>query len=207
MRFLYKKRNYLPILMMTLLLAACGGKNKAEETTVSINAKGVVTEEIVGSRDKQNYSSEELQSFADKEIKAYNQKAKGEQVNLESCEINKGVPRLKITYDSCSDYAAYHNTVFFYGTISEAKSSGFDFNADFVDNNGDTAASATILANDADWHVLILDEPVRVKVNGNIIYASKNTKIINSREARPTGKTDSSDNNITTASLVYLIFK
>lgn len=207
MRVIYKKKSFLSILSLILFLTACGRKSEIQETTISVSAKGALTEEIVGSKDKQNYPLDELRAFAEDDIKRYNKKVKDGQVDLKSCEIKSGVPRIKITYGSWKDYADYHNSVFFYGTIEEAKKKGYDFDTKFVDNNGDTAASSTILANDANWYVVILNEPIRVKVSKDFIYVSENAKIIHTKEAGPREKKDQENGNITTDALVYLICK
>ncbi|HIU76372.1 MAG TPA: hypothetical protein IAC62_10845 [Candidatus Pelethocola excrementipullorum] len=195
----------LLVLAMICLLAGCGGLDDVKETTISISSKGAVTEVIIGSADKKSYSAEELQSFVEDDIKAYNENAKSENIKLKSCEIKDKVSRIEITYASYTDYAAYHRTTLYYGTLKEAESAGYDFDVDFIDNNGEAAAKSTILSNDNDWKVVILEEPVDVMVSGDILYVSNNAEISAKREVKIAEAGEAK--TITTDSLVYLIYK
>lgn len=195
----------LVLLTLASMFAGCGGLGDVKETTISISSKGAVTEVIMGDGKKQSYSAEELQSFVEEDIKVFNKNVKSDNVKLESCEIKDETPRIEIEYSSYEDYAAYHKTTLYFGTVKEAQSAGFDFKGEFADNNGETAAVSTILANDSDWHVAILEEPVNVRVSGDILYASKNAEITGSKEAKIVSEED--EGAITTESLAYLIYK
>lgn len=187
------------------LLTGCGDLDKVKETTIAVTAKGAVTEVIVDSEKEKAYTAEELQAFVEEDIKAFNQDAKSEHVKLKSCEIKEDETRIEIKYDSYTDYAAYHKTELFCGTIKEAQDAGYKFDTEFKDNNGETAAFATIMANDSQWQVVILEEPIQVMVDGTILYASADVEISSKKEAKIAAKGDGDE--ITTESLIYLIYK
>lgn len=190
----------------TVLLNACGQHKKAEDTTVIVDKKGTVTEVIVEKEEQASYDMEELQSFVKEDIGTFNQDAGTEHVKLDFCERRDGVIRIGIVYDSGSDYASYHKTVCFVGTVSEALGAGYDFEEEFLDNNQQAAAPATILAGDSQWKVMILEEPVRVELPGDILYATKNAQITGKREVKIASEEGNAE-NVTTDSLVYLIYK
>lgn len=204
---IYRKIRLSVLLAITLMLCGCGGLADVKDDTITVSAKGAVREAIVGDGEKNDYSIEELRSFVEEDIEEYNQNAKSGNIDLKSCEMKDGIIRIEIAYASYVDYAAYHKTTLFYGTLKEAKSKGFDFNTEFVDNNGDTAAAATILAHGDEWHVVILEEPVDVQVSGDILYVSKNAEITGKRKAKIADEKDEGAERITTDSLVYLIYK
>ena len=92
------------------------------------------------------------------------------------------------------------------GTVKEAENAGYDFNAEFQDNNGESAAASTILANDDAWHVVILEEPVQVLVEGTLLYTSTNAEITGKGKAKIAAE-DGNGQSITISSPVYLIYK
>ena len=207
--YMKRCRNVCLMLFLVLgsvLLVGCNKLDDVKETTISVGKKGAVTEVIMESAEGESYGVEELQSFVDADIKAFNQNAKTQNVELTSCEIKDGMTRIEIAYTSYTDYADYHKTRCFVGTVKEAENAGYDFNAEFQDNNGESAAASTILANDDAWHVVILEEPVQVLVEGTLLYTSTNAEITGKGKAKIAAE-DGTGQSITISSPVYLIYK
>lgn len=193
------------VVLVTVLFSGCDNLKDVEATTISIGSKGAVTEVIVESTEGDSYTAEELETFVGEDVESFNKSAGSDHVKLKSCEIKENVARIVMEYDSCADYAAYHGTELFWGTVEEARASGYNFETEFRDNNGESAASSTILANNKDWQVVILEEPVNVQVAGDILYASTNAEITAKREAKIAAKSGE-DITITTDAPVYLVF-
>lgn len=192
--------------LVTGIFSGCDNLKDVETTTISIGSKGAVTEAIVERMEGESFSAEELQSFVSEDVKSFNEKNGSEAIELKSCEIEKKVVRIVLEYGTCADYAAYHGTDLFWGTVEEAKAAGYNFDAEFKDNSGESAAASTILANDKGWQVVILEEPVNVKVSGDILYASANAEIAAKREAKIESGSGE-EGTVTTDAPVYLIFK
>ena len=67
-----KKRRVILLLVPALLLAGCGGIAKAEETTVTVDENGRITQALVEDFSQENYSRQELEEEIDGLIEAYN---------------------------------------------------------------------------------------------------------------------------------------
>lgn len=187
-----------------LLLGGCDSLKDVTETTVTVDKEGGVREVVVAGMDGEDDTAE-LESFVEEDIGAFSERGVG--VRLDTFQAKDGTVKIAIDYDSAQDYAACHGTEFFSGTVSEAQAAGYDFSAEFKDNNGEAAASSTILAGDGEWRTLILEEPVSVQVSGQILYASTQAEITGKKEARISAGEESGEEAITTESLVYIIYK
>ena len=71
-----KKRRVILLLVPALLLAGCGGIAKAEETTVTVDENGRITQALVEDFSQENYSRQELEEEIDGLIEAITGKPK-----------------------------------------------------------------------------------------------------------------------------------
>lgn len=192
-----------------LMLGGCDSLKDVKETTVTVDEDGAVREIIVASMEEADYTAEELEHFVKEDIAEFAGGGQAESgVALDSFQVKEETVKIAIDYESAASYGAYHGTTFFAGTVAEAQAAGYDFNAAFQDNNKEAAASSTILSGNSSWKVLILEEPVRVQVSGQVLYASTQAEITGKKEVKITaGDEAGTEQAITTDSLVYIIYK
>ena len=163
----------LGTLLSVLLLLSLGGCQKAQDvetTTVSADKKGKIEQMIVEPLGSDDYTAEELEAYISDSLAAYTEEAGSENIKLESCEMKEGTVKIRISYESWSDYMGYNQVACFFGTLEEAQEAGYSFDRNFLDNSGKAAAGATILAHGQEWKILILEEPVQVMVPGTVLY-------------------------------------
>lgn len=166
----------LAVLLLAGLLSGCSSLAKAEQTTVSVSAKGSVTEVLV---EKSSPSEEELaniREFLEKEAETYNENSKQGKIQKKEPQVKDGYLRIEVKYDSWKDYAAYHNTKFFCGTVADAVKMGYDFAGSFLTAAEEKKDGSAVLKDYADRKVVILHEPVEVWVPGTILCVSENVK-------------------------------
>ncbi len=164
----------IPVLVLSFL-TACGGKLKVEENTVYINKKGKVTGATVESFDKAYYDEKELESYINQRVADYAADHDKKSVKVDSFSVEEGVARLNIVYAGYEDYAKFNDVEMFVGTIPQAMAAGYDFKDEFLAvEDGKLAGSVerSIVTDNADLKVVILNEKVDVKVQGTVQYVS-----------------------------------
>ena len=203
----------LGTLLSVLLLLSLGGCQKAQDvetTTVSADKKGKIEQMIVEPLGSDDYTAEELEAYISDSLAAYTEEAGSENIKLESCEMKEGTVKIRISYESWSDYMGFNQVACFFGTLEEAQEAGYSFDRNFLDNSGKAAAGATILAHGQEWKILILEEPVQVMVPGTVLYTTDNVSVTGTRTASIGGSTPESIAGqfvATTDEAAYIIFK
>ena len=107
--------------------------------------------------------------------------------------------------NSYEDYTAFNGIELYDGTVVEAEAAGYDFDTDFIsasDEDTKKVSKDDVLADDNN-KVVIIKANVDVKVDGTILYVSKeNTKVTEKNKVSITGESSAEE-----AALTYIIYK
>ena len=176
--------------LAVLIMGLLSGCEKFEpgETAISVDNKGQVVSYVKESFDKDYYSSEELEASIDQAILDYNTAGGTENVKKKKFEVKDQNAELTMSYASGEDYSKFNNVTLFTGDVLEAYQAGYGFDGKFqsVEKGQVTATDVTgnDILNSYNYGVVILTEPILVKVPGNIVYASDNVEITGKKTAR-----------------------
>ena len=154
-------------------LTACSGAK--EESSVSLSDDGAVKTAIVEDFDKSYYDKDELQQMILEEVTSYNRSSGQGAVTVDKISVEEGIARVRMTYASSEDYAAFNDGIFFVGTISEAQQAGYDLNKVLVSvtDSLDTIGMSDMLAM-KDVKILITDMKETISLDGRAFYISSN---------------------------------
>lgn len=172
------------LLAVLLMLPGCGGIEKAEESTVTVNSKGLVTEALVEDFLSEEYDKNELETSVKELIDAYNQEAGQEKVILKKLQVEEGKAKALLQYETDEAYRGFNQVDFFAGTVQQAKDEGYAFAGDFMDADGADLSAGKVPDECLDQQVIIIREPLCVLVPGKILYVSKNMEILGKDQAR-----------------------
>lgn len=184
-----KKVRFLCLTVLTMgLLTGCQ-RFSPDGTAVTIRSNGKIQSVVKESFDKEYYSEEELQAEIENAVSQYNTNAGAENVEQKGFSVEDQVATLEIDYATGEDYANFNNVTFFTGDVLTAYyDAGYDFQATFQSVEKGTVVSSAVtreeVLNSYNYDILILEEPIEVKVPGNIVYASTNVEITGKNTAR-----------------------
>ncbi|MCR4655648.1 MAG: hypothetical protein K5770_05395 [Lachnospiraceae bacterium] len=173
------------VLLEMLFITGCRGKSDYDETLIRILKKGKIESDIVEPFGENYYDEAELTEMLNESAREYNEKA-GEKdcVSIEDIRVAKDIARVVIVYRDSSDYAEFNKVDFFYGTVSEALSNGFDLNMTMLSLEDGRKKGFAELSGIADSHIVILSEPILVETNSDIKYVSANVEYLDETHAR-----------------------
>lgn len=186
------------------LLSGCSKKTDVDTSTVFIEKKGKITSVDVEALDKDYYDEAELESYITDHVNDYTSE-NGNTVEMASFTVTDQVAKLQMQYDSYEDYTAFNGIELYDGTVVEAEAAGYDFDTDFIsasDEDTKKVSKDDVLADDNN-KVVIIKANVDVKVDGTILYVSKeNTKLTEKNKVSITGEGSAEE-----AALTYIIYK
>ncbi len=140
-----------------------------EETTKSKKKKDAEEEEEPSPLE---IFIEEIQSFVDEQISAYNSENGSGSIILDYLQVANGTIYIKITYASVADYAAYTGYTLEQGTPAEL-SNDYDFSDIYVEvadgEKGDSVDGIDLMS-ESEVTLLLIKENIRVVVPGGIVY-------------------------------------
>lgn len=186
------------------LLSGCSKKTDVDTSTVFIEKKGKITSVDVEALDKDYYDEAELESYITDHVNDYTSE-NGNTVEMASFTVTDQVAKLQMQYDSYEDYTAFNGIELYDGTVVEAEAAGYDFDTEFIsasDEDTKKVSKDDVLADDNN-KVVIIKANVDVKVDGTILYVSKeNTKVTEKNKVSITGEGSAEE-----AALTYIIYK
>ena len=164
-------------------LTACG-KESAGVSSVSIDKDGKVTNVLYEEFDKDYYSLDELMNMAEDEISGYNAEYESPRITLSKAQIleDEAVAELIIDFESVTDYSYFNQVDMFYGTVEEARNSGYELNLNLVDEKGDKI-DPSIIDRNPDRHIVITNDKTNIKTPYNIQFMSKGVTCPGKKEA------------------------
>lgn len=165
------------LLALTILTAtACSLPTSADSTTITADEFGKVSETIVEARTG-DFNEEELREFIEYEVASFNALHEAGAVTLESCKVSGNSVRIKMNYLTWVYYSEFNHVNCFQGTLRQAEEEGYDLDLPFYDSAGTEANADTLRERSNEWKVIIVEEPISVKVPDKILYASDNVTI------------------------------
>lgn len=171
----------------------CGGDSKSDgqydETTLSIDKKGRVSETIVESFDKDYYDVAELTSEFDKLIDDYNSEHEGKPVTHKEIKLENGKVFVPLEFASVSDYVGLLNEDLFYGTISDAYDCGYKMDVTMKGVKEGNKIGKVEIMGMKDKQIVILGGRVRLKLSVPIAYVSASVEVLSDKEVRTTSET------------------
>ncbi len=165
----------LLIAVFALVLCACGETAVSDGTSFVLNRDGSVTQTIVGTNEDQ-IGQNELSSFVEQQVAAYNPGGGDPSVVLRSCDIDGNRISIELHYASIDDYAAFNHVPAFEGDVEEALTKGFLFGSRFLTSSGLEYSGYTIPVEYPEMRVLVLQEPMTVTIPENAVLYSDNMK-------------------------------
>lgn len=193
------------LITMAVMLLRGLFESRSETTLLSVESGGaLVFEEVM--EIPAEYDADGVYDYVSQQIDAFTP-SQGESVTLERTAVDGQKAYVRIRYSSPEVYEAFTGYETFYGTISAAKSRGYEFGDTFLSAEGEFDENGAVTAEEAtadqDLYVFIIEECVEVAVNGDILYVSKEgTKVSDGKVS-----IDSVDGNKDAPPLCYIIFK
>ncbi|MBR2562336.1 MAG: hypothetical protein IKE31_09375 [Eubacterium sp.] len=162
--------------VLTCLVSGCTMPT-TNNTTVTIDETGKLTEEIVESQEDSEFTAEELEAYVEEALAVYNRGKEAPAITLDSCRVENKNVRLILSYANYADYAAFNQVTCFQGTLKEAEDAGYSMDMTWLEPNGQEGDLEIIRERLKEWKVMIVSEPINVKVPDKILYASENVDI------------------------------
>ncbi|MCI9144006.1 MAG: hypothetical protein HFH87_15550 [Lachnospiraceae bacterium] len=177
------------ICLCIVFLSGCGETkvpDVVDKPTVSVGKNGEVTVWQIGEFEKAYYNAAELAAMAEQEAAAYNaEKGKEAAVTIEKVEPLEG-GRVTVVYrfdgwETCSDYMG---ETFFFGTVKDAETNGFDTGTGDVSMISVKDGSVRTTW-DAAEKVLITDMKADIYCPGRVEYISEGASVNADGSIRP----------------------
>lgn len=222
-----RSRHVLPGVLLALCVilsfSSCRRTANADVSTLYIDEDGYIEQLIVEPRDDEDdFSQEELEDYITETLASYTEQTGTEEnsgeegqttetgaedeepISLISCSVETGTVRIRLRYVSWRDYAAYNQVPCFIGTVEQAQSEGYSFDAGFADRDGENVSTEEVLQSPGERRVVILQESAAVEIPGTILYHTENVTVTGTRAA-VVGEADASSGQDAFASSVNSI--
>lgn len=210
-------------IMAVSMLAGCGSF-KSDENALYIKKNGTIIQASVETFDQDYYDKDELKDYAQETIDSYVSEHDKGCVKLSSFTVKDQVAQMYLKFADYTTYSDFNGYELFVGTVAQAIAAGYDFDQSFVtitngasadasasgDVSADTitasgnASSGDATSGDATAtltdSVVIMQESLNVKVQGNIKYVSATGTKVTSKNTVTVDKEE-------TDGLTYIIFE
>ena len=174
------------LLMAGICMGGCG--EEWEETCLTIEGKGSISQRIVEDFSKEHYELEELRTMTEEEIDTYCQESGEGSVELIRLKEKDGSVTMDITYQSVEDYNNFNGTKLILETVDEAEQAESDgkyfLPKTFIKvKDGSTTEKAEVVK-DTSLSIVIFDETVLYETDKKILYYSENVELISDKCGR-----------------------
>ena len=180
---------------VTLGCAGCGVKadmSKFSENTLAVNKDGSVTELAVESFGEAYYSLDDLKTYVNAQVDAYNSahppasgKEKDKTITVDEVAVDEENARVVLTYESSQDYADFNYTKL--EVINGAKLSGDAAALSLKDADGAEAGNLSGLEKPEDYEAVVVYTAQNIVVPGKIAYVSSNVTVLDQSLAQGDG--------------------
>ncbi|MCI8300555.1 MAG: hypothetical protein HFI69_09420 [Lachnospiraceae bacterium] len=198
----------LVCVLMTGLFSACGKSLEADRDTVYVQKRGAIISAAIADFDKDYYDEEELKSFVEERVEAYQEEHGKNSVKIDEFSVEERVAKLYMKYDGYENYQDFNEVKLFTGTVPQALAAGFDFDAEFtkVEDGKPAGSIENTEVVDTDYKVVILSEKVDVKVDGAIQYMSSEYTSVKAKDTVSIEIPEEAG-DVGELSLVYIVYK
>ncbi|MEE0954181.1 MAG: hypothetical protein U0L49_00025 [Eubacterium sp.] len=177
-----RKQKFIAFLLICVIAASlafsgCSLPNSNENRTLAADEEGVLTETIVEDMAADDtFTEDDLNYYVKQQIMAYQGSEDGG-VTLETCDIRDHAVKIVLKYKSAEDFAGFNKTTCFLGTIKDAEKAGYSFDRPLKDSFGNAADTGELSSRSSEWQVLIVSEPMYVRLYDKILYSSDSVTI------------------------------
>jgi len=182
-----KFSTYLICIMLGAALVGCAGgkRENYDESTLSIDKKGRVSERTVASFAKDYYDIAELEGEFNTAISEYNTSSgRDNSIELKDIQLKNQNVYVTVDFASTNDYEQLQKETLFLGTINEAYDSGYTMDVTLKGTVEGNKIGKVEIMGMTDKHIIIMSEPIKIKTYQDIIYVSANVEVLGEREAR-----------------------
>ena len=185
------------LVLAVMLLSGCREATfDADENTVYVKKNKTFIGALVEDFAEIYYDADELRTFIDNEIKAYNASVGAVNLEVSTYEVESNKAKLFINYTDAGDYAGFNGVTFFAGTVEEALSAGYNFDASFIQVKDKGEVDSGTITSHNKYYVVITDEQNSIQVQGTIVYATSNVELVSKSVAKTPG-----------GEIAYIVFK
>lgn len=194
--------------MVVSLLGACGSKLDVDKNTVALQKNGKVLEAAVEDFSQSYYDEDELSSYIQDAVDSYVTENGKDTVSISESKVENQVAYLTLQYESVDTYSDFTGIECFSGSVVQAQSAGYDFDANFYAvsdgvASDDIVTSKEVLEND-DLKAFIVKGNSDIMVPGEIAYVSaEGTSVSAKNTVSVSGNEEDADETI----LVYVLYR
>lgn len=175
------RKAFVAVFFMLMLMTGCSQAFDAETNTVYVKKDGTVMQAIIEEFNESNYDQNELEEIIKQDVTSYNNGT--EAIKVEKYKVKDNIAKLITSYAKASDYAIFNDVEFFAGTISEAKTEGYEFDDMFMSVDENNTVGSETIKSLSQYKVVIFEENIRIMTDSKILYMSSNTKLIDAKTA------------------------
>lgn len=172
---------FIAVFLMLMLMVGCSQAFDAETNTVYVKKDGTVMQAIIEEFSESNYDQNELEELIKQNVSSYNNGT--ESIKIEKYKVKDNTAKLITSYKKASDYAIFNDVEFFAGSISEAKTEGYEFDDMFTSVDEKKTVGSETIKSLSQYNVVIFEEDVSIRTDNNILYISSNAKLIDAKTA------------------------
>lgn len=181
----------LAVNLILCMLMGCGTEEVViAEPAFEISKKGVISQTMVESFDKDYYSVDELRSEFEGAISEFNGSNQGDEAHLEELHAENGKVYVNLRYDSSVAAGSFLNEVIFYGTVNDAYDMGHMLDVSLKSVSDGTVISKAELMDMKKNHIFICQESGLVLLETKILYVSANVEVTGDKSARISSDSD-----------------
>ncbi|KAB1437497.1 hypothetical protein [Candidatus Galacturonibacter soehngenii] len=175
------RKAFVAVFLILMLMTGCSQAFDAETNTVYVKKDGAVMQAIIEEFNESNYDQNELEEIIKQDVSSYNNGT--EAIKVEKYKVKDNIAKLITSYAKASDYAIFNDVEFFAGTISEAKTEGYEFDDMFMSVDENNTVGSETIKSLSQYKVVIFEENIRIMTDSKILYMSSNTKLIDAKTA------------------------
>lgn len=190
------------------LFGGCGSKLDVEKNTIALQKNGKVLEAAVEDFSQSYYDEEELSAYIQETVDSYVAENGKNTVSVTDSRVEEQKAYLTLKYDNCDSFSDFTGIECFSGSVVQAQSAGYDFDAEFYEVTDGAAGKEKISSEEAlkddELNVFIVRENSDIIVPGKIAYVSaEGTSVASENTVTVQPKEEDTDEAI----LAYVLYR